>query len=173
MDTLKDNLCAELWYECEPQLRKICQIKLQNYHDEIDDVIAETFLALCSKNDSGELPLNTKAWLYGAFGNILNAKYKELYTERENQADLLSKKRKLPFEVDFEKEMLDKLAFDDLKIKLEEKLKDEDKLLLELVFIDKMKLKDVAKRLDITESAVKQRKHRLIDKIKNIASNKK
>lgn len=172
VDTLNDNLCTELWYECEPKLRKICQIKLQNNPDEIDDVIAETFFALCSKAEANELPDNTNAWLYGAFNNILNKKYREIYKEKENRADLSGKKYKLPFDRNFEKEMLDKLSAEELKIKLDKELKDDEKLLLELIFIDKMKLREIAVRLNSTEAAIKQKKFRLVRKIRKTAYKK-
>lgn len=169
MNTFDDNFCTELWHECEPQLRKLCQAKLQKYPNEIDDVIAETFLILCDKTKKSGLPENPKAWLYGVFGNILNAKYREIYKEKDSIIDISNKKYKLPFVQSFEKEMFDRISHDELISRLDTELNDEEKLIIKLHYADGIKLRVIAKRLGSTEAAIKQRIFRLRMKIKKIA----
>lgn len=42
----ENKKCAELWAEYESDLRNICKAKMHGYEAEIDDIIAEVYLAL-------------------------------------------------------------------------------------------------------------------------------
>lgn len=75
-------LFEDLWKECEPSLRGICNRKLSSYTSEIDDVTGDTYLALCNAVSKGVEIENPKAWLYGTLNNIIKLKYAEL--DRKN-----------------------------------------------------------------------------------------
>ena len=49
MNSIQREICENLWNEYEPQLRKICRVKLRSCPDEVDDVMSEVSLALCKQ----------------------------------------------------------------------------------------------------------------------------
>lgn len=169
METLEEKACTELWYQFEPQLRKLCMAKMQSCSQEIDDVIAEVFLALCKKTAQSGLPEHPKAWLYGTAAKIINAKYKEHYKSLRKVVSMSDREYSLPFADGFESEVLEHVRFEQLQTKLEEELTAEEKLLVRMIYDERLKLHTVAKRFGMQDSAVKQRVYRLRKKIQKIA----
>lgn len=164
--------CAELWNKYEPDLRRLCGLKLQSYADEIDDVISETFLALCKKVTESGPPENPKAWLYGTANNLINLKFRKLYRAKEKTVSLSDKEYELPYSHDFAEEIEDNLLIEELKSELEKELSEQEKALLRYIYDDGLKMKKIAEILHTTEAAVKQKHYRLCNKIRKTASKK-
>lgn len=98
MNSIQREICENLWNEYEPQLRKICRVKLRSCPDEVDDVMSEVSLALCKQIEKFGKPEKPKQWLYATFNNIINLKYREIYKQKEKQENIENKDFELPFE---------------------------------------------------------------------------
>ena len=80
MNSIQREICENLWNEYEPQLRKICRVKLRSCPDEVDDVMSEVSLALCKQIEKFGKPEKPKQWLYATFNNIIINKRKNKKT---------------------------------------------------------------------------------------------
>lgn len=163
------ELSNELWKEYEPNLRNLCNYKLSSYPNEVDDVISETYLALCSAIDKGVEIQNPKAWLYATVNNQIKLKYSEIDRKKRIYINLDSVEHKLFYNVDFDEKQLNEETIKRLKDDILEELVDSEKTLLILIYDRKIKLKEIAKILNTTEAAVKQKHYRLKRKIKKLA----
>lgn len=166
------ELSKVLWEEYEPNLRRICTYKLSSYPDEVDDVIGETYLALCNAIDKGIEIQNPKAWLYGTLNNQIKLKYSEIDRKKKIYIRLESVEHELFYNVDFEKDELSEEIIETLKDDIFDELIEAERTLLVLIYKKKIKLKDVAKILNTSEAAVKQKHYRLKRKIKKLAKEK-
>lgn len=170
MKSVNDDICSELWHQYELQLRKICNIKLQSCPSEIDDVISEVFLALCKKVNSDGVPDNPKAWLYATLRNIINSKYREVNKHKKLKSKLANKEFELPYTYSFENDILDSFLAEKIINTLESEFSELDNLIIKYVCEDKLKMKEVAELLNMSEPAVKQRYYRLCKKVRKIAN---
>lgn len=151
-------------------MRKICSVKMRNCKDEIDDVISETYLALCAHTKKYGLPSNPTAWLYSVLYRRINNKFREIYKQAKNIAEL-DEAQILPFEIDFDEEMLKSVSIDKLKNELLSQLTAQEFELYRLIYIKKESYSKIAEHYSISQSAVKQRHYRLCNKIKKSAKN--
>lgn len=161
-----------LWEEYEPNLRRICSHKLSSYPNEIDDVIGETYLALCDKIDKGIEIQNPKAWLYGTLNNQIKLKYSEIDRKKKIYIRLENVEHELFYNVDFDEKELSEETIEKIKDDVFDELTDAEKTLLVLIYDKKIKLTEVARILNTTEAAVKQKHYRLKRKIKKLAKEK-
>ena len=113
-----NRICIEIWNDYEPKLRKICNVKMSNHPDYIDDVM---------------------------------------------QIDL-------PYENDFSDLYVERAFLDEFKKTLENELSKDDKEFIYYIYEKRLKMKEIAYILDSTESAVKQRHYRLINKIRKMVN---
>jgi RNA polymerase sigma-70 factor (ECF subfamily) len=166
------ELSKVLWEKYEPSLRRLCNYKLSSYPDEIDDVIGETYLALCNSINKGTEIQNPKAWLYGILNNQIKLKYSEIDRKKKTYIRLESVEHELFYNVSFDEETLSEDIIENLKDDIFDELIDAERTLLILIYDKKIKLKDVARILNTTEAAVKQKHYRLKRKIKKLAKEK-
>lgn len=166
------ELCEKLWNEYEPELRKLCHYRLSSYPSEIDDVIAEVYLALCNAINKGEDISKPKAWLYGTVNNLIKLKYTELNKIKRLHINLDSVEHELFYDLNIDESLLTAEVIEALKDEIFDELTATDKTLLILIYIKKLKFRDIAKILNTTESAVKQRHYRLKRKVKSLAKEK-
>lgn len=161
------KICNEIWNKYKSRLQKICTIKLNNYPDEVDDVISEVFLALCEQIEKRGVPRNPKAWLYSTFNNILNSKYREIYKAKEKYVSLLENEYKLPYaHVMHSKDILAKIYGDELQEFLKAELNENEYRLVQYIYYDKLKMAEIAVLENSTEAAIKQRHYRLCNKLR-------
>lgn len=168
MESIENLQCAELWNKIEPGLRKLCIAKLQSAPDEIDDIIAEAFLALCKKVSESGMPENPNAWMYSTVNHLIISKYRKQQQDKSKIVNINSFNG-LPLDYDLAKEIEDRLLLERLKDVLEKELSEQEKLLLRLIYDDELKMKEIADILHTTETAVKQKHYRLSKNIRNIA----
>ncbi|MGN1420985.1 MAG: RNA polymerase sigma factor [Eubacterium sp.] len=166
------ELCEALWNEYEPKLRRICNYKLSAYPSEIDDVIGDTYLALCNIINSGITLKNPRAWLYGTLNNIIKLKYTELDKRKKKYVHLEKVEHELFYDVNFDDIEISDEVLDKIKDDIYDELLGSEKTLLILIYTKKLKFKEIAKILNSTEAAVKQRHYRLKRKIKMLAKEK-
>ena len=66
---------------------RICEIsakqKMHGYEAEIDDIIAEVYLALCNHTSKEGPPIYEKAWLYGTLKNLINQNFRDKYKKKK------------------------------------------------------------------------------------------
>lgn len=165
------ELCEVLWKEYEPYLRKICNFRLSDYPDEAEDVIGEAYLALCDVLNSGQELKNPKAWLYGTVNNYIKIKYIEI-DRNKHCVNLDNVNYKLCYDVDFDSARIDEDALDKIKDDILESLDEEDRAILSLYYEEHHHFKEIARILNSTESAVKQRHYRMKRKVKELIKEK-
>ncbi|MCH5316067.1 MAG: sigma-70 family RNA polymerase sigma factor [Eubacterium sp.] len=165
-------LSESFWREYEPTLRRICNYKLSSYPSEIDDVIGDTYLALCNAISKGIEIKNPKAWLCGTLNNIIKLKYTELDRKKKTYIRLESVEHELFYDVDFDSHELNDEVLNSIKDKIVDDLLDSEKTLLIFIYEKKLKFKEIAKILNTTENAIKQKHYRLKRKIKQLAKEK-
>ncbi len=147
----------------------MCTLKLQSIPDEIDDVVSEIFLALCNKVDKSGLPENPKTWLYGVTKNLIKKKYKKSYRERQTIVSLTDFEGTTTDDWDFVKEIEDRNILYQLMDIYDGKLKEKEKALLKYIYIDHLKMKEIAEIFHTNEQAVKQKYYRLRKRMYKIA----
>ncbi len=172
MNESQKQLCAELWERYEPQLRRMCNVRLIGPEEDKDEVLSETFFILCKKIDQdGEIEY-PQAWLYGTLNNLLKQKYTE---NNKSKVTYVAEYREigLPYEYDLLDEIFDQETLEELKAVLKEELTDEEKQLLYYIIYENKTYKEIALLTASNENSVKQRKYRLFGKIKKLAKKKK
>lgn len=161
VESINNIQCTELWNKVEPDLRKMCKVKLQSSPNDIDDVISEAFLALCKRISENGWPENPSAWLYGTVNNLIKLKHRKLQKEKEKVISITDKEYEIPLDYDFTEQIEDNLMIEMLECDIEKQLSEQEKMLLRFIYIDKLKMKEIAKILHTTETAVKQKHYRL------------
>lgn len=170
MNPDETKICDEIWEKHKSRLQKLCMLKLNNYPDEVDDVISEVFLALCEQIEKSGVPEKPKAWLYGTFNNILNTKYREIYKAKEKYVSLFGQEYKLPYTAEISgKDMLDKIYGDELDRFLKDELNENEYRLVRYIYYDKLKMSEIAALESTTEAAIKQKHYRLCNKLRWLA----
>lgn len=169
---MNNSELKKYWEDYEPDIRRICKIKLRSCPNEVDDVIQEVFLAFCKKVKTDGIPEKPKAWIYGTFRNILNLKYREIYKRQEHERSLTDKDYELPYEYDFTEMIIMKESVDEINGIINEVTTDSDKKLLKCIYEDNMKMKEAAEILGSTESAVKQKNYRINRRIRKAVMKK-
>ena len=76
----------------------------------------------------------------------------------------------LPYENDFSDLYVDRAFLDEFKKTLENELSKDDKEFIYYIYEKRLKMKEIADILDSTESAVKHRHYRLINKIRKMVN---
>lgn len=167
----KHELWKRLWFENEQRLKRLCNYKLSGHRDEIEDILADTMLALwdaiCKDKNIGR----PEAWLYGTASNLINRKYKELYKEKDCRVAFDEENLKLyslnvGYDSDFA--LLPEDITERFSDVLDPLLSTDEKQLLTYIYEEKLKMKEIAVILSSTESAVKQKHYRLARKIKRL-----
>lgn len=166
------DFCEQLWKQCEPKIRKLCNMKMADHPEEIDEIISDTYLTLCEAVSKGKVFSNPPAWLYGTANNIIKQKFKELKLYKQKHKTISTTGYELMYDIDY----LDAIITDDnieqMKVEIESELSDSEKILLEFIYTDRLKTKEIAEILNISVSAAKQKRYRLVKKIKQMAREK-
>lgn len=169
MNNIQREICTKLWNEYEPQLRKICRVKLRSNPDEVDDVMSEVSLALCKQIENSGQPEKPKQWLYATFNNIVNLKYREIYKHKEKQENIENKDFELPFEQNGIEDKIEEIYNHEIRDKLHSFLSEDEYLIIKYIYFDRLKMKEIADIINSTESAVKQKHYRICNKLRKAA----
>lgn len=167
----ENKICAELWAEYEPSLRNVCKAKMHGCENDVDDIIGDVYLALCNHVAKEGLPTYQKSWLYGTLKNLINVKFREKYRDERHMANFSIDEIELPYKHDFVSDVEDNNSINELNSIIGTLNKDEQVLIYSTYF-DKKKMKEIAKELGSTESAVKQRRYRLCNKLRKLLEGK-
>lgn len=167
----ENKKCAELWTEYETNLRNICNAKMHGREAEIDDVIAEVYLALCKHTAKEGPPMYPKAWLYATLKNLINQSFRDKYKTEENIANFSIDQIELPYQHDFVDDVVNNSSIESLNKALGD-LDQKEQTIIKSVYFDERKMKEIALVLDSTESAVKQKRYRICNKLRKILNSK-
>ncbi len=168
----KEEICKKLWDDCKDELTSMCRFKLSSHLDEAEEVVAEAFYYLCLAVFEDKTITNYKAWLIAVTNNLIKKKYSEL-NKMKFRTNVLN-------EEDIDIEYTDDIFLDSLiPESVIEKLSDaiigeltpKEQQLYKYVYNDKLKMKEIATLLGITEVNARQRHHRLSKKIKKMIKN--
>lgn len=171
-DTNNTVLCEKIWNECEPLLRRICNIKLSSHPSEIDDVIGDTYLALCNALNSGASIRDYKAWLFGTVNNLIKMKYTELNKIKKTLINIDNVEHELLYSINFSDVTLNDEIIEMIKQEIIDELSGSERTLLILIYTKRLKFKEIALILNTSENAVKQKHYRLKLKIKKLVKEK-
>lgn len=164
----KENLCVSLWNEYKDELTNLCQYKLSSHPDEVEDVIADTFYYLCVAVFEERKIDNYRAWLTTVTNNLIKKKYTEL--KKMKLKNITYNEEDIDTYGYFDDMLLDSLISDSVIEGLFDaiicELSPAEQKLYHYVYVDKLKMKEIAVLLDITEANVRQRNHRLTKKLK-------
>lgn len=136
--------------------------------DQIDDIISETYLAFCENIEKNGFPEKPEAWLYSVLNKRINNKFREIYKNKGKEI-VFEDIEELPYEVDFDEEMLKRIPTDKLKEKLLSELTENEMTLYSYIYEKRYKYSRIANELNSTDIAIKQRHYRLCNKIKKLA----
>ena len=160
--------CEKVWEQYIALLQKMCKLKLRSMPDEIDDAISDVFLAFCEKVDKSGLPQNPKKWLYGTLNYIIIKRYQEVGTKKQKIIDVPDIEDIPDSNNNGIADVDDSVFVESAKKICVEKLKEKEKVLFKYVFVDNMKMKEIAEVLQTSETAVRQKYYRLCIHIRNI-----
>lgn len=134
---------------------------------DAQDVTQETFLLFQEKCPYLE-DVNIRAWLMA----VANRKIKEKHRDNERYLKIAEKVKIFDEAVEFMEEECDLTEEDILKAKEEviSKLSQKEQRLFELIYTQRIKQKDIAKEMGISENAVSVRASRLNKKLKKLVS---
>lgn len=158
------RLAEALWQEHEPYIRKFCEYKLQSLPDYVDDCVQDVFLALLKALDEGKEIAHSKAYLTKIALNKIN----DLYKSEEKR-----RKKIIPLDdvretTDFDFSLTEEISDEEIEKHLQEilnSLSDDEKQLIENFYIKKIRQKELAKEMKISENALRQQVFRLKRKI--------
>ncbi len=164
----KKELCRKMWTEHKDELTKLCQRKLSSHPGEIEDIISEAYSSLCEAVYKGHAIDNPKAWLIGVTNNLIKKKYTEI---NKFKFKLTHYDEESMDSVDYDEDVfIDSLisdkAIEDAVKSIIESLTPEQQLLYKYVHEDGLKMKEIAKIINISEDAVKERNYRLNKRIR-------
>lgn len=170
MNSVFEFQCADIWQTYEPYIRTLCKIKLRDHSDDIDEVVADTFLALCEMVSTHGMPENPKAWLFGTAIHKIKGKYRQVNKSNHMAERFADKEYALSFDVMTDPAEIteNKLWIEHLQGKLIAQLSADEIELLDLIYKQNLKMKDIAFMKNSTESAVKQKSYRIHKKLRQL-----
>lgn len=162
---MEEKINAEkIWHEHSAYIRKFCEYKLQSYPHLIDDCVQDVFLALLKALSDGKEISYPKAYLTKIALNKINDIYKTEEKRRETTVSLDDVNEWQ----DFDFSCMEEISEKEIEKRLEEilaSLTDSEKKILDDFYIKKIRQKDLAKQMNISENALRQQVFRLRRKI--------
>ncbi len=170
-DSLKE-ICIKMWIEYEPGLRKYCRAKLVNYQDDADDILSKTFQLFWNELLTEGVPPYPEKWLYKTAYNLIRAEYTKRSRCKWKFSPYEDNEIVISCIDDVDDLITDEQVYSELLKDLKEKLSDDEKEILKLAVIENKSYAEIARILDISEIAAKQRKYRLVQKTQKMKKEK-
>lgn len=170
-DSLKE-ICIKMWKEYEPKLRIFCRAKLVNYQEDADDILSKTFQLFWAEILSKGVPPYPEKWLYKTANNLIKAEYRRQNKIKGKVVSLADNEAVLYIIEDIDDKMVDDQLYSELMAELNEKLSEDEKLIIKYAIVEEKSYAEIADILEISELAVKQRKYRVIKKTNRMKQEK-
>ncbi len=167
------SLCSKIWVENKDWIIARVRAKLQSCPDEVDDVVADISYHFCVAILNNTIHTDCRGWLYAVTENCIKKKYEEMSKKRNRYTEYKEENFECAEDYSSAEELfLDSLipesVIENLSIKIIDELKEAERQLYECIYVRKMKMKEIADKLEITVFAVRQRSTRLTKKIKKL-----
>lgn len=157
--------CEELWGRLEPDIRKICKVKLSSHPDEVEDAVMDVFTVFWEAQDSGKEIQNIDAWMFGVTNNIIKTKYSEINTRKKRLVSFEEKQYDLSYSMDMDEPNIPQSVIDEAAKEIMAKLTDEERYLVEQVN-KKVSYKKLSKKLGKSATSLKQKHYRAVRMLK-------
>ena len=172
-----EEYCKRTFCEYEPLIRSLCNCKLDGSQKDIDAVVSQIFYDYCEAVEQGKSIASIKAWLLSKAIHLIkinNSKNESFLNSNDPITNFMYEVKNIDFY--YRDNMADTIINDNnfifLREEIEKELTPNELLLLEFIYKDNLKYKDIANILNTSISAVKQRIYRLKRKIKKSAEEK-
>ncbi|MDE5604506.1 MAG: sigma-70 family RNA polymerase sigma factor [Eubacterium sp.] len=154
----QQNKCAELWCLYHDKIRNYCFSRLCGSGIDVDDTVGDVYLALCDQVVKGSFPYDPEKWLYKTAKNIVCEKFRKKYKHDKYVVDIEIDLVDLQSQDDFvdtieKNEQIQKIA------KIIPTMKKNSQEILYRSYFHKTSMKKIAKKIDSTETAVKQKRY--------------
>ena len=171
-DSLKE-VCEQIWKEYYQEMRKHSHSKLRGHYEDAEDVVQTAFKLLWAKILKSGVPAVPQAWLHKTIKYLVNEKYRQY--EKENLCVSLAsvEETSLSYIHDIDEEIAKEQLYSELLELAKHELSDEEKTLINYSIFEKRENKETATLLGISETAVKQRRYRLMRKTHQMSERKK
>ena len=160
------EIAEKIWQENESYIRKLCNYKLSSHPDFIDDCMQDVFLALITAcRDEKEIK-NYRAWLTKVTVNKINDFYRDEKKKEEREISL--EEENLKASSDFDYSYTEDINEKDLDAHLENilsSLTDREKELIEDFYQKNLSGREIAEKLEISETNLRQQIFRLKRKV--------
>ena len=170
-DSLKE-ICIKMWKEYEPKLRIFCRAKLVDYQEDADDILSKTFQLFWAKLLSDGVPPYPEKWLYKTAYNLIKAEYRKQSRDKVKAFDIADDEAVLNVIENLDDKIADEQLYSELIVELNEKLSEEEKLIMKYSIVEEKSYAEIADILGISELAVKQLKYRVIKKTNHMKQEK-
>lgn len=161
----------EIWLENEEFLRRICNQKLSSCPQEIDDVLHDTYIALCDAFDDGRVIRNHRKWLIGTLMHKINKKYTEINNNKKKLVSMTDCETRLSYTMDMDSVRVSDELTEEMANEIISSLSEKEQTLYHLIHDEHLKHKQIATMLGIRPGTVRERAYRLRHKITKIAEN--
>lgn len=168
----ENKICAELWNELKPGMQQICIAKMKGYTNDVDDIISDVFVALCKHVSEKGFPDNPKPWLYRTLYNLINTCFREKYNNEKHFVQSNTELIKLPYKHDFVDDIINNDTLNRAN-KIIGTLDRKDQIIIKSFYFKEQSMKEIAEILDSTVTAVKQKRYRLINDLRDTLNIKK
>ena len=162
-----------MWLEHSMELKRFCEYKLSSCRDEVDDVIADAFYLLCVAVYENKIHTNSRNWLFTVTNNLIKKKYSEMNKRKRLHIsfDEIEMEKYDCYNTDDESffdSMLSDSVIECMNIDIINDLTPAENQLYKYVYKDKLRMKEIAQKMDLTLCAVKERNYRMSKKIKHM-----
>lgn len=164
-----EKIYKQIWDEHSKTVRTFCHARLQGRYHDAEALYMAAFEILWDVMLRKGVPPNPKAWLFRTAQNLVFTQYRNNTKESEKLDRSVCATVQLFFGKDMTEEIEDEEYYRALFAELDDKLSEEEKTLIYYNSILKLRQAETAKKMEISEDAVKQRWLRLrrkMDKIK-------
>ncbi len=163
-------LLQQLYDDYRLKLFNFCLARLSGERESADDCVQEAFLVLSTKLKNGEKIENPRAFLYRTAENFVKRRREQLAKDSKRLVPL-DKASETASHDEILPETIENIDYDALAERLIETLRDDEKMLYNLRYIQNARVDKIASILNISRSAVSMRLVRLTTKITRAVNN--
>lgn len=166
------QLADKLWREYEPYIRKLCNYKLNRHKEYIDDCVQDVFAALVEAIHKGTKIEYPKTWLTTVTNNMIKDIY-SLASKTSDKVISLSEKDLIDDnyfwnDTAFENSNISEEQILSVKEEIIQMLNEDEQLLLNERFEQKLSIAFIARRYNTTENNIYQKLFRLRSKCRKL-----
>ena len=173
MSDSQQEIFTEIWNVYHPEMCRYCYSNLKGHKGEVEEIVEKAFYLLWKKMTEDSFPPVPQAWLYKTIDNLIKMEYRRRKKDNKHLAFGSDLCANLKYTVDLAEEMAQQELNGELVKAVDEELTDNDRELINYLFVEKKTHKEIAAILGISEKAVKQRRYRMIRKNQLIVAEKK